>query len=104
MGKILQIYEIKEIRDYCKNRCQKAIKEHTNDNIDYHRGLYRGYMYGISITQYYIKKNERLSSSLLYKTIKEQKQQLIYKFISKEQYKKGIIDALYDLMNFVSMK
>lgn len=104
MGKYLQIYEIKEIGDYCKNRCQKVIREYTNDNIEYNRGLYKGYMYGVSITQFFIKKNERVNSRVLYNTIKEQKQLMLYKFISQEQYKKGIIDALYDLMNYVSMK
>lgn len=94
--------DFNDINDYCKSRCKKIINEHNKSTLNYARGQYKGYMYGISITSYLNKNKNRITNIKLYKIIKDEKNNVQHQYIQDRDYQKGIIDSLYDLMNFVS--
>ncbi|MEA2072739.1 MAG: hypothetical protein U9O86_04080 [Campylobacterota bacterium] len=59
-------------------------------------------MYGVSITTHFTKSKLKTTHIKLYKIIKDEKNKIQYKYIKDIDFQKGIVDSLYDLMNFVS--
>lgn len=98
----LQQKDFKDIIDYCKSRCKKIINEHNKSTVIYYRGMYKGYMYGISITTHILKSKTKITNVKLYKIIKDEKNKIQFQYIEDKDLQKGLIDSLYDLMNFVS--
>lgn len=100
----LQINDLNDINSYCKSRCKKIINEHNKTTLNYSRGQYKGYMYGISISVHFSKTNTKITHIELYKIIKEEKNKMQYMYIKDFDFQKGLIDSLYDLMNYVSIR
>ena len=98
----IQTKDLTDISNYCKSRCKKIINEHSKNNIKYYRGQYKGYMYGITVISYISKNKTRLNFSQLYRIIKDEKLNITSKHIKDRDYQSGIVDALYDLMNYLS--
>ena len=103
MGYLL-INDLNDINSYCKSRCKKIINEYNKTTVSYYRGQYKGYMYGISITIYFSKSKTKITNIKLYKLIKDEKNKMQYMYIKDIDFQKGLIDSLYDLMNYVSVK
>ena len=70
--------------------------------VSYYRGMYKGYMYGISITTHFTKNKIKITHIKLYKILKDEKNKIQHKYINNIDFQKGLLDSLYDLMNFVS--
>ena len=100
--KYLDTRDLTDISNYCKSRCNKAINEHNKNNIKYYKGKYKGYMYGVTIVNHLTKNKIKITDTKLYQTIKEEKLTIQNKYIKDSDLKKGLIDSLYELMNYVS--
>ena len=100
----LQINDLNDINSYCKSRCKKIINEHNKTTVIYSRGQYKGYMYGITISTHFTKSKTKITHIKLYKIIKDEKNRIQYLYIKDIDFQKGLIDSLYDLMNYVSLK
>lgn len=100
--KNIQIHELRDINDYSKSRCKKIIQEYSLININYYRGQYKGYIYIIKLVNTIISKNYRMKHYELYNIIKNQKNLVLRKYHPKNDYKNGVIDALYDILNYTS--
>lgn len=100
--KYIQNKDFNDINSYCKSRCKKIINEHCKTTIQYYRGMYKGYMYGITITTHFINAKVKITHSKLYYIIKEEKNKIQLKYIKDRDVQKGLIESLYDLMNFLS--
>ena len=96
--------DLSDINSYCKSRCKKIINEHNRTTVSYCRGQYKAYMYGITITMHFIKSKTKITHIKLYKIIKDEKNRMQYMYIKDIDFQKGLIDSLYDLMNYVSAK
>jgi len=101
MGYILTT-DLNDIIDYCKSRCKATILNHNKSNIKYYRGMYKGYMYGISISKYFKTTKTKLTHAKLYHVIKEEKNKIQFTYIKDADIQKGLLESLYDLMNYVS--
>jgi len=101
MGYLLH-KDFNDITDYCKSRCKKIINEHNKTTLKYSRGQYKGYMYGISITTHLNKNKIKTTNIKLYKIIKDEKNRIQHQYIKDIDCQKGIVDSLYDLMNYIS--
>lgn len=98
----LSLTQIKDLNDYCKNRCQNILLNKDSDNIYYCRGQYKGYIYIIKLTHQLMAKNIKFKREELYNYIKVQKNNLLGKYHKEPSYIKGILDSFYDCLNFIS--
>ena len=98
----LTVNDLNDINSYCKSRCKKIINEHNKTTVFYNRGLYKGYIYGITISTHFTK--TKITHMKLYKIIKDEKNRIQYMYIKDIDFQKGLIDSLYDLMNYISAK
>lgn len=103
MGRYLQFYELEDLNSYCKSRCQKIIQEHTIPKVNYYRGQYKGYTYGIKVSSNIKNKKLYITHRKLYIIFKDAKHDILAKYLSDPEFKKGLLNSLYDLMNYVSM-
>lgn len=95
--KYLETYDILELEKYCKNKCISIVICHHNERtkkIDYYREQYIAYLYGKRIARYIYTRKVTTNTQELYSHFKHQKNNTL-------KYR-GISDALYDLMRFVS--
>ena len=105
MNKYLETYEIKDIKNYCQNRCIKIVNENLNnkEHLQYFRGKYKGYLYGIKICNKILKENISLKRYELYNHLKEQKRKSLYNCNIKGGFATGLEDFFYDPMNYISL-
>lgn len=94
--------ELKDFINYSKNRCTKIVSEHTNDNIYYYRGLYKGYIYIIKLINHLLTNRINIKRIELYNIIKLQKNNIVGKYHKEQNYIKGITNSLYDCLNYIS--
>lgn len=94
---------LKDLNNYCKNRCQNIILDIDSTKIYYYRGRYKGYMYIIKLTHYLLLKNIKLRPNELYAFIKLQKNQIFNNYHKEQSFIQGILDSLYDCMNYISL-
>ncbi|MGA1931524.1 hypothetical protein ACH5BF_02190 [Arcobacter sp. YIC-464] len=99
--KYLEIYEIKDFQNYCRNRCTKIVKEYDNEKLYYYRGLYKGYLYGINVCNHLIKINKKISKRDLYFHFKEQNKKPLYTYDSRKGFTRGMTNAIYDMLNYI---
>ena len=98
----LLLHDLNDINSYCKSRCKKIINEHDKTTLKYSRGQYKGYMYGISLSAHFSKLKVKITQAKLYKIMKDEKNKIQYKYVKDTELKKGLMDSLYDLMNYIS--
>ena len=105
MNQYLETYEIKDIKSYCQNRCIKIVNEKLNqkEQLQYHRGNYKGYLYGIKVCNNLLNQNIKLKKYELYNHLKEQKIKSMYNCKIRGGFSTGLIDCFYDLMNYISI-
>lgn len=106
MNSYLASHEIKDIKNYCQNRCIKIVTEHLDNKarLHYYRGNYKGYLYCIKVCNELLKKNINIKRYSLYNQLKTQQQKANYECRLDADFKKGLVSCFYDLMNFVSIK
>lgn len=97
----LPIIEIKLYQDYCQSRCRNIIEHKKEDKLDYNRGLYAGYLYGSKVCFQFLQKKIKISKVDLYNFIKEYKNKKYAQYHPSKEYKRGLLDSLYDQMNFI---
>lgn len=100
--KYLETKDINDIENYCKSRCKKIINEYNKSSITYHRGLYKGYMFGISIVRHISNEKRKTTDTRLYKLFKDEKLRIQSTYIKDGDLNRGLLDSLYDLMNYAS--
>lgn len=105
MNNYLETYEIKDIKSYCQNRCIKIVNEKLNqkEQLQYHRGNYKGYLYGIKVCNNLLNQNIKLKKYELYH-LKEQKRRSLYNCNITGGFSSGLKDSFYDLLNYISIK
>lgn len=105
MNKFLESYDIKDIKDYCQNRCIKIVNEHLDnrEHLPYFRGNYKGYLYMIKVCNKLLKQNIILKRYEMYNHIKLQQHKAKYDCTIEGGFGRGLIDSFYDLMNYVSV-
>lgn len=105
MYNYLETYHIKDIKDYCQNRCIKIISEQLDNLtiINHVRGYYKGYLYGIKVCNLLIKYKFKIKRYELYNHVKNQIHKLTYTYNNKKDYIEGIRKALFDLLNYISI-
>ena len=105
MNKYLESHEIKDIKNYCQNRCIKIVNEKIDkeENLPYYRGVYKGYLYMIRISNHILKKSITLKRYELYNHLKNELRKVKYDCMIPGPLGRGIIDSFYDLMNYISI-
>lgn len=96
--------QLKDLNNYCKNRCQNIILNLNNKKLYYHRGQYKGYTYILKLSSNLLSKNIRMKPQELYNYIKIQKNNLLGKYHKESSYIQGMLDSLYDCLNYISIK
>ena len=104
MNRYYQSYEIKDIKEYCQNRCIKIVNEHLDnkEHLPYFRGSYKGYLYMIKVCNKLLQKNMNLKRYELYNHLKTQLRKAKYNCNVPGEFSSGLVNSLYDLMNYVS--
>ncbi len=104
MNRYLETFQVKEIREYCQNRCIKIVNEHLENkaHLAYFRGKYKTYLYMIKVCNTLLKKNIQLKRYELYNHLKTQQYKVKYDCTIPNGFGKGMIDSFYDLLNFIS--
>lgn len=106
MNKFLETYDIKDVREYCQNRCIKIVSEHLNykkEHLPYFRGNYKGYLYGIKICNALLKQRIIIKRYQFYNHLKLQQQRARYNCTIEGGFNRGLTNSFYDLMNYVSV-
>lgn len=98
----IQQHILKDIENYSSFRCRKIIEEYNTNKIYYYRGQYKGYIYIVKMIKSLIAHNSRLKRFELYNHIKSQKNIVLSKYHPQNDFKSGIVDSLYDIMNYIS--
>lgn len=96
--KNIESYHLANFSEYCKNHCVDIVikqKDVESCSLDYYRGLYAGYLYGRKIANFLKKRKKRILNYELYNHFKNQKN-----WNSKSRGEK---EALYDIMNYISL-
>ena len=75
----------------------------NKEHLQYFRGKYKGYLYGIKICNKMLKENISLKRYELYNQLKEQKRKAAYNCNIKGGFAKGLEDFFYDPMNYISL-
>lgn len=87
-------HNIKEFKSYCQNKCQEIILiNKSKKDIGYYRGSYKGYSYGIKISNYILLKKININKSELYRLFKNQ----IFELTDP-----GTKKSFYSILNFIS--
>lgn len=101
MNKVSEIV-IKDLNHYCKHRCQHIIFNLHSEDVYYYKGQYKGYLYVIKLTSFMQKYKLQPEPKELYHLIKLQKNSMLGKYHKEPLYIKGILNALYDCLNYIS--
>ena len=103
MYSYLKSYEVKEIKTYCQNKCKSIVINNSEDeeSIDYYRGLYIGYLYGIKICNSILNSPTSFKRHEIYSHLKIQKNRVMFDYQLRDVKSSGMKDALYDLLNFI---
>ena len=99
----LQRKHFNELEGYCIYRCNKIIKEHTQVQIWYYRGQFKGYSYIIKVMRKTKPDNfGRVPYYEVYKVLKKARLDSTQRYHPKTDYTKGIQYSLYDCINYLS--
>jgi hypothetical protein len=99
----IQKHSLQDTLDYTTYRCRKIIGEHSTIKIHYYRGQYKGYIYIVKMLKYLIAHKCKIRHFELYNHIKTQKNIVMSKYHPQNDFKNGIRDSLYDILNYISM-
>lgn len=91
-----------DFSNYSKNRCQNILFNLNRNDIYYARGQYKGYIYISKIIHFIIQNRIKIKHKELYNFIKIQKNNLLGKYHKEKMYIQGILDSLYDCLNYLS--
>lgn len=94
---------LNDLNNYCKNRCQNIILNIDSNNLYYHRGQYKGYIYILKLSSHILSKKIQMKPQELYNYIKIQKNNLLGRYHKDPSYIQGILDSFYDCLNYISI-
>ena len=95
-------HDIKKFKLYCQKKTLYQISSSNNESKELCRGRYKGYLYGVKICNYLLKKRIYITSTKVYLQIKTQRNNIMYTSTKTGDYLKGLTQSLYDLENYLS--
>jgi len=101
--KSLETHHLKKIKTFCQDHCQSILIEKSKKDIEYSRGLYKGFIYGIKSMNYLLSQtNIHIKKADLYIHFKEQQQIIQCAKFKEGNFNAGVKDSIYKIMNLVS--
>ena len=103
---IIDKRELREFKEYFQSRCINIVLDisEKRTNLHFQRGKYKGYLYAINVTNYLLKQNKNIQRYELYNHFKNQKNNILNKYITNQDFQNGIKNSLFDILNYISIK
>jgi len=99
----LESFQLKEIKIFCQNYCQKIVNEKDKKDLEKQRGRYKGFTYGIKTVNFLLSQNNiKNTKTELYQHFKMQQQIVQCSKFKEGNFNEGMKESLYKIMNFVS--